>query len=124
MSLEPEALITKHLFARMREEDCLRPGDRESVAYRIAEVMVLAKQLYMETLPRLMGETEETLFDELAGLRMALLNLRDLVSEFDESFLEAMLHQREADADETPENEGEEEEEEELTEFLEPPDLN
>lgn len=107
-------MITQHLFARMKEEDCLRPGDRESVAYRIAEVMVLAKQLYMETLPRLMGETEETLFDELAGLRMALLNLRDLVSEFDEAFLEAMHHQREADdAEKAPEDEEEPLEDEE-----------
>lgn len=107
-------MITQHLFSRMREEDCLRPGDRESVAYRIAEVMVLAKQLYVETLPRLMGESTETLFDELAGLRMALLNMRDLVTEFDEVFLEAMLHQREADAAEAPPEEEEEEDENEL----------
>lgn len=95
-------MITQHLFSRMREEDCLRPGDRESVAYRIAEVMVLAKQLYVESLPRLMGESTETLFNELAGLRMALLNMRDLITEFDEAFLEAMLHQREADEAEAP----------------------
>jgi hypothetical protein len=91
-------MITRSLFSRMKEEDCLRPGDREAVAYRIAEVMVLAKHLYTEVLPRLTGESEESLFDELAGLRMALLNLRDLVSEYDEAFLEAMHHQREDDA--------------------------
>lgn len=90
-------MITRSLFSRMKEEDCLRPGDREAVAYRIAEVMVLAKHLYTEVLPRLTGESQESLFDELAGLRMALLNMRDLVSEFDEAFLEAMHHQREDD---------------------------
>lgn len=113
MSLEPEVVITQRLFARMQAEDCLRPGDRESVAYRIAEVMVLAKQLYLETLPRLMGESEETMFDELAGLRMALLNLRDLVSEYDESFLEAMHHEREANPNENEEADEDDDEEEE-----------
>lgn len=113
MSLEPEVVITQRLFARLQEEDCLRPGDRESVAYRIAEVMVLAKQLYLDTLPRLMGESQESMFDELAGLRMALLNFRDLVSEFDEAFLEAMHHQREADPQSEPDTEFDQEEEDE-----------
>jgi len=93
----------------MKQEECLRPGDREAVAYRIAEVMVLAKQLYTEVLPRLTGESEESLFDELAGLRMALLNLRDLISEYDEAFLEAMHHQREDDAPPDQEDDLEEE---------------
>ncbi|MEW6280969.1 MAG: hypothetical protein AB1758_20315 [Candidatus Eremiobacterota bacterium] len=100
----PEMVITHALYSRMKAEDCLRPGDRESVAYRVAEVMVLAKHLYTEVLPRLMGQAPEpsgeSLFEELAGLRMALLNLRDLVGDFDEAFLEAMHHQRETDAEE------------------------
>ena len=99
MTEPPEVLITRVLHGRLREEDCLRPGDRESVAYRISEIMVAAKSLYTEVLGRLTRETpvEEplTLYEELAGLRMALLHLRDLVVDFDEVFFEAMHHQRE-----------------------------
>jgi len=92
-------LITRVLHQRLLEEDCLRPGDRESVAYRISEIMVAAKTLYTEALPRLTreGVVEEPLpiYEELAGLRMAFLHLRDLVTDFDEAFFEAMHHQRE-----------------------------
>lgn len=97
----PEMLITRVLHQRLKDEDCLRPGDRESVAYRISELMVAAKALYTDVLPRLTRELPVTeplpLEEELAGLRMALLHIRDLVADFDEAFFEAMHHQREED---------------------------
>jgi hypothetical protein len=100
---EQELAITGVLHRRLQAEDCLRPGDRESVAYRIAEIMVHAKSLYTQVLPRLMEEDEAlgyTLFEELAGARMAFVQMKDLVEDFDEAFLEAMAHQREDDGNE------------------------
>ncbi len=123
-----EALITRLIHARLKEEDVLGAEDRESIAYRIAEVMVTAKALYTELLPRLIREKVVSeplsLYDELAGLRMSLLHLRDLVTEYDEAFFDAMHHQREDEGvaplpppdDEDDENEdpnGYEEEDEE-----------
>jgi hypothetical protein len=34
------------------------------------------------------------MFQDLAGLRMTFFHLRDLITDFDEAFLDAMMHQR------------------------------
>ncbi|MBI3929727.1 MAG: hypothetical protein HY319_29575 [Armatimonadetes bacterium] len=116
--LPQEVTITRLLYRRLEEEDCLRPGDRQSIAYRISEIMVAAKNLYTESLPRLLqqspGEQVYSAFEELAGLRMVLLHLHDLIGDFEDEFMDAMTHQREADGTTpdlsgTPESEDEEE---------------
>ena len=95
-NLPPEFLIAKTLHQRLEKENILRQGDREEVAYRIAEIMVASKDLYTVSLQRLLGEGETLSFhEELAGMRMALLHLRDLVADFDSAFLDSMLHERE-----------------------------
>lgn len=93
-----EHVIARILHRRMQEEKSLVAGEREAVAYRIAEVMVSAKDLYTLYLPRLLKEvgSELSLEDEISGLRMALLHLRDLVSDFDNAFLDAMFSERKA----------------------------
>ncbi len=56
--LEPgseEIAITKIVHDKLKEQNCLLPGERESVAYRLAEIMVSAKNLYVEVLPRLVN---------------------------------------------------------------------
>ena len=118
-----EATLTQILHAKMQRQKCLQDSDQESVAYRISEIMVAAKELYTKDLPSLMHDNPEALegemFSELAGLRMALFNLRDLITDFDEAFLDAMTHQRDDDGDtdgddgDEPEDDEEEEESEE-----------
>jgi hypothetical protein len=85
----------------MQTEESLIAGEREAVAYRVAELMVSAKDLYTQYLPRLLKEveSENSLEDEISGLRMALLHLRDLVTDFDNAFLEAMYSHRKANPD-------------------------
>lgn len=99
--LPQELLITRLLFQRLEKEDCLRPEDRQSVAYRVSEIMVAAKDLYTESLPRLLQQTEEpeiyTALEDLTGLRMALLHLHDLISDFEDAFMDSMTHERETD---------------------------
>ncbi|HXE73248.1 MAG TPA: hypothetical protein VNO81_11375, partial [Candidatus Nitrosotenuis sp.] len=59
------------------------------------EIMVASKNLYTEVLPRLCRPSDqETAFDELAGLRMHLLHLADLIGDFEEAFMEAMANER------------------------------
>ena len=93
-----EHVIAKILHRRMQDEKSLIPDEREAVAYRIAEVMVSAKDLYTMYLPRLLKEVESelSLEDEISGLRMAFLHLRDLVCDFDNAFLDAMFSERKA----------------------------
>ena len=95
-----EAVVARLLFDRLNAEDWLIQGDREAVSYRIAEIMVAAKELYTITLPRLLGQQVEgklSLYDEVAGFRMAVLHIRDLVGDFDAAFLDAMTHERDVD---------------------------
>ena len=113
--------IMQLLAQRLREEDCLAEGYRGSLAYRLAEIMVCAKDLYTKALPRLIIDKEErsqlgalgqeeptdsagketsaSIFDELAGVRMLFMRLRDLIDDFDDSFMEAMEGQRDSDND-------------------------
>ena len=116
-----EATLTQVLHAKMQRQKCLQDSDQESVAYRISEIMVAAKELYTTDLPSLMHDNPEALegemFSELAGLRMALFNLRDLITDFDEAFLDAMTHQRDDDGDaDSAGDESEDDEEEEESE--------
>ena len=97
-NVPPEFLIAKTVIQKLEKDKLLREGDRQDIAYRVAEVMVAAKDLYTLSLPRLLGEGQALGFhDELAGLRMALLHMRDLVTEFDSAFLDAMLHERDGE---------------------------
>ena len=102
-----EATVTAILQSKMTAQECLRETDRQLVAYRIAEIMVAAKELYTKELPRVASEANEDsdVFGELAGLRMAFLHIRDLITDFDEAFMIAMSHQREDDDDEDSEEE-------------------
>lgn len=116
--LEPgseEIAITKLVNRRLQEGGCLRVGTRESVAYRLAEIMVSAKNLYTEVLPRFIeggadgGEYEEDeelseserVFDDLAGVRMAFIHMRDLIVDFEDAFMDAIddLHGEDEDED-------------------------
>lgn len=94
----PEQVIAQVLHRRMEDENSLIPGERGAVAYRIAEMMVHAKELYTQTLPRLTKEvnSELPMEEELSGLRMTLLHMRDLITDFDNAFLDAMFIERKA----------------------------
>lgn len=88
-----EVEITRLIFDRMKREQCLDEGDRETVAYRIAEIMVTAKQMYTKTLPRLTnvsGESDAMMEDDLSGLQMSFLHLCDLIYEFQSTLMSAM----------------------------------
>lgn len=112
-----EATVTAILQSKMAAQEVLREADRQLVAYRIAEIMVASKELYTKELPRVVSESEADsdtdLFSELAGLRMAFLHVRDLITDFDEAFMVAMSHQREDDGEDADADEDENEEEEE-----------
>ena len=98
--------VTAVLQSKMAAQNCLREADRQLVAYRIAEIMVGAKELYTKELPRMtMDETgeDQDVFSDLAGVRMSFLHLRDLITDFDEAFMIAMSHQRDDDEEDEEE---------------------
>jgi hypothetical protein len=88
--LPPEELeITRLINDRLRREDCMDAEDRETISYRIAEIMVTAKRMYTTSLPRLTnvsGESTATMDDDMEGMRSTFLHLRDLLHDFDCTF--------------------------------------
>lgn len=96
-----EQVIAQVLHRRMDDEKSLIAGERGAVAYRIAELMVHAKELYTQTLPRLTQEvnSELPMEEELSGLRMTLLHMRDLITDFDNAYLDAMFMERKNNPD-------------------------
>ncbi len=115
-----ELEITRLIFERLRREESLEAEDRETVAYRIAEIMATARQMYTTNLPRLTnvsGESDLSMDDDLEGLRVAFLHLRDLLHDFDATYFESMHHEPPAyDYD------GEQAEEDEFAENIDPED--
>lgn len=105
-----EATVTAIIQSKLQAQELLREEDRQLVAYRIAEIMVAAKELYTKELPRIASDQAEEfdIFNELAGLRMSFLHVRDLITDFDEAFMIAMSHQREDDDEGDEEAETEE----------------
>lgn len=92
MGLE-EIEITRLIFERLKSEKCLDEEGRETVAYRIAEIMVAAKEMYTKALPRLTnvnGESNSTMEEDLTGLQMTFTHLCDLMHEYDAAYLQAM----------------------------------
>lgn len=111
-----EYMLAKLLNTKFATEPSLLPGDREAVSYRISEIMVCAKNLYTAVLPRLLQEKPagQSMEEEIAGLRMTLLHLRDLVTDFDNVFLDSMFHDRQVHPEQVydawqPQGENEEE---------------
>lgn len=105
-----EVEITRLIFDRMKKEQCLDDGDRETVAYRIAEIMVTAKQMYTVVLPRLTnvsGESDAEMEEDLNGLQMSFLHICDLIYEFQGTLLTAMKVPLEGPVEEDEDEESE-----------------
>ena len=102
-----ELEVTKLLFERMTKEKCLTASERETISYRIAEIMASAKRLYTKSLPRLTnvnGESDATMEDDLIGLQMTFEHLCDLMHEFRSTYLGAIKSRDDEDDNEVQEN--------------------
>ncbi len=74
--------------------------NEEILAYRLAEILISAKNLYTEYFPDLMKadtEDEKAVWEALTALRMNLLHLRDCVEGFDVMLIELMKDKDESE---------------------------
>jgi hypothetical protein len=88
--MEETGIIMEACARRLLGLETLLNENREGLAYNIAEIMVAAKNLYTRELPQFLqmeGYSEEEVFDALVVIRMHLLNLKDLIDSYEESFL-------------------------------------
>jgi hypothetical protein len=103
-----EIEITRLLFERMVKEDCLTVSERESISYRIAEIMVTAKRMYTKSLPRLTNvnsESNSPMDDDLTGLVITFEHLCDLMHEFRGTLLGAIRRPEDPEEDTDEEDE-------------------
>lgn len=98
-----ELEITRLIHERLVKEGCLAESERETVAYRIAEIMVTAKQMFTRSLPRLTNvnqESDSPMEDDLTGLQMTFVHLCDLMHEFESVLLGAIRPPSDSDEEE------------------------
>ena len=94
--IEQAKAIMKVIYSRIKDLDCIDADNKESLCYRIAEIMATSKNLYTKMLPRLVDETgKENIWELLVEMRMHYLNIADLLMEFDEFFLESIVSEEE-----------------------------
>lgn len=91
LEISQDLIITSVIEDKLNHEEVLKAEDRQTIAYRIAEIMTTSKDLYTEGLADILEpKSEHNALEQLSGLRMSFLHLKDLIEEFEESFLKAM----------------------------------
>lgn len=96
--LKQTQAIMKLLFGKIKGLDSLLDDNKESLSYRIAEIMSSSKNLYTKMLPKLLDqENNNDYMDLLVELRMHFLHMLDLINEFEEFFLESIVSEDETE---------------------------
>lgn len=90
--------LMRILYQRIKAIDCILDDNKESIAYRIAEIMAASKNLYTVVLPEMMEEhSEERTWELIVEMRMHFLHQLDLMQEFEELFMESIVREEEAE---------------------------
>jgi hypothetical protein len=93
------------------------PNDAEILAYRLAEIIVCAKNLYLNDFNELaeQNDTDENeAWNSLMGMRMNLLHIKDCIEEFDIMMLE-LMEKKDEDEEEAVEEDEENDAEEDIS---------
>ncbi len=96
--------LMRILYQRIRPIECILSDNKESLAYRIAEIMAASKNLYTVMLPAMMEEnSEERSWELVVEMRMHFLHQLDLLQEFEELFMESIVIEEESEEGESEE---------------------
>jgi hypothetical protein len=93
MTIAEETAVKDILKSRIAGLNSYSEDNAELLSYRLAEIMVLAKDLYTKLFPEYMDadiNDRTTMWNQLLGIRMHLLHMRDCVEDFDAGLLELM----------------------------------
>lgn len=107
--IQEENKVKEIIRKRMLALGSYDESDAEILSYRLAEILINAKNLYTDDFPDLLQadmNDSEKVWNSLMGMRMTLLHIRDCIEEYDMMLLE-LLKDREKEEDE----DGEEDEE-------------
>ena len=86
--------LMRLLYERFKKDENLDNDHKESLAYRMAEIMSSAKNLYTQILPRMTDEQNgDNMLELLSDFRLHYLNLSDIITEFDDLFLSSIVQE-------------------------------
>ena len=90
--MEEIQAITRVIAEKIKDEKSISDENKESIAYRMAEIMTAAKNLYTQMLPIFTNDdSKEEAFDILSKFRLHYINLCDIIQEFDEMFMNSIV---------------------------------
>jgi hypothetical protein len=92
-TIAEESAVKDILKSRINGLKTYSEENAEVLSYRLAEILVLSKDLFTKLFPEYMDadtQEKEAMWNQLLGIRMHLLHLRDCIEDFDASLLELM----------------------------------
>lgn len=107
--IDEEGAILDLLSTSISRAGFYSPEDAESLAYRMAEILVTSKNLYTGVMPRLLeidSDNKDEIVEFLTEVRMNFQFIRDCIEEFDESFFNLMHGEEEKDGGEDEDDNG------------------
>lgn len=109
--VQEEITVKEIIRKRMNALQSYEESDTEILSYRLAEILINAKNLYTRDFSDLLQadiNDEEKVWNSLMGMRMALLHQRDCIEEFDMMLLELLKDKdkEENDVDDDDEDDG------------------
>ena len=102
-TLSEERAVKVILKKKMEALHSYSEGDSELLAYRLAEIIVLAKNLYTKLFNDLMksdSRNEEETWSQVMGIRMHLLHLRDCIQDFETDLIDLMEDKKDGEDEE------------------------
>jgi len=96
--IKEEVTVKKILMEKISALKSYNESDVEILAYRLAEIMISAKNLYTENFKELIevdSSREDGVWEVIMAMRMNLLHLRDCIEDFDIMMLDLMSNEDE-----------------------------
>ncbi len=91
--IDQEKMVKEIIKRKLESMQVYSAGDAELLSYRLAEIMVMSKRLYVELLSDF-AETDtqdpDSVWEQVSGVRMHLLHMRDCIEDFESGLLEMM----------------------------------
>ena len=95
--LKQSQAIMRIIHDKLKNENWIDNENKESLCYRIAEIMTAAKSIYTNVMPEIMNaKPGQNMLELLSELRLHYLNLSDLICEFDDLFMSSIIQEEDA----------------------------
>lgn len=92
-TINEENTVKEMLKSRIAGLNAYAEADTELLSYRLAEIMILSKDLYTKLLKDMIdadSKSEDAMWSQITGIRMHLMHMHDCIEDFNAGLLELM----------------------------------